>query len=147
MRSLFCQNRKVVPRCSVGGVFLIRVSKQVSTRGPNFAVAHLSPLVNLAGVGTPDPPLTGAERRRIALVRRGQGLYCAPILRCGKALTWEMKRKYGKIYYAVIRERCASYQVTFPKIYEKPKRQAQIFPVGFSLPIAAGLSSNHSPKP
>ena len=29
---------------------------------PKFRLsAHLLPLVNLAGVGTPDPPLTGAE--------------------------------------------------------------------------------------
>ena len=56
------------------------------------------------------------------------------------------KGQRGKIYHAVIREGCPAYQTTFPKSCKKPKRQAQIFSAGFSLLIAAGLSSNHNPK-
>ena len=57
------------------------------------------------------------------------------------------KTPYGKIYYAVIRERCPAYWTTFSKSCENPKRQAQIFSAGSSLSIIACLRSNHSQKP
>ena len=51
----------------------------------------------------------------------------AIMLRCGKALTGEMKSlakvpfsktQYGKLYYAVIREKHPAYQTMFPKCFE-----------------------------
>lgn len=80
----------------------------------------------------------------------------ALIHRYRKALTGEMKhlvkvqfskRQYGKIYYAVIRERYLTYQTMFPISCEKTKRQTQIFSAGLFLPVAVDLSSNQNPKP